>query len=93
MRKYSGYVRYSANNSGRAGQYVVAELTVSFPPGRFAITTQDENHHTRHELTNRRINYQAMDSPQDLLARGNGEDRGLADSQAQSTYPAPSFPE
>ena len=69
MRRYSGYLRYSTNNSGREGRDVYVDLRVSFFPGRFTIAIQDEIARSRHVLTNRRFNYQARDSPQDLLAR------------------------
>ena len=41
----------------------------SFFPGLFKMTVTDENAGTIHTLENRRFNYQARDSPVDLLAR------------------------
>ena len=69
MHRYLGTLTYSNNNSGRKGREVKVELTVSFFPGRCAIIIQDEDARTRHVLTNKRFNYQARDSPVDLLAR------------------------
>ena len=45
------------------------DLSISFFPGRCQIDIQDDGAFTRHRITNRRFNYQARDSPVDLLAR------------------------
>ena len=69
MFRFTGILRYSTNNSGRFGQYVNVDFSVSFFPGQFSMRIQDENRGTIHSLANRRFNYQARDSPEDLLAR------------------------
>ena len=69
MHRYTGELRYSTHNSGRFGQPVYLDVTVSFFPGRFSVRLGDINAETTHSLQNRRFNYQSRDSPVDLLAR------------------------
>ena len=69
MHTYRGIVRYETNNSGRLGQYVNVAIHASFFPGQFTVTVEDERAESVHRLENRRFNYQARDSPVDLLAR------------------------
>ena len=69
MHRYTGNLRYTTDNSGRRGQVIHADLTVSFFPGLCTIRVDDPNAETTHGLTNKRFNYQARDSPVDLLAR------------------------
>ena len=69
MHRYTGYLRYTTDNSGRRGQDVHVELLVQFFPGQFTIVVTDVNARTKHEISNRRFNYQSRDSPNDLLAR------------------------
>ena len=69
MRRYTGFPTYTTDNYGRQGQYVYAELAVSFSPVRFAVRVNGSNAFSIHPLTSRRFNYQARDSPQDLLGR------------------------
>ena len=44
-------------------------FTAAFFPGQFTVTVHDENAGTIREISNRRFNFQARDSPGDLLAR------------------------
>ena len=69
MHRYSGIFTYLTDNSGRIHQQVNVVLQVSFFPGHFEVFVEDEGAHSVHNLRNRRFNYQARDSPQDLLAR------------------------
>ena len=69
MHRYDGQLRYSTNNSGRAGQTLNVSLSVSFSPGSFTVVVEDTNAQTTHRLSNRRFNFQSRDSPVDLLAR------------------------
>ena len=69
MHRYAGILRYTTDNSGRRGQSANVVLAVSFSPGRFTVTIEDPNARSVLRLTNRRFNYQARDSTQDLLAR------------------------
>ena len=69
MHRYAGDLRYTTDNSGRLGQTIHADFTVSFFPGFCSIRVDDPNAETSHGLTNKRFNYQARDSPVDLLAR------------------------
>ena len=69
MHRYTGYLRYTTDNSGRKGQDVFVELVVQFSPGRFSVTVIDSDARTKHKIENRRFNFQSRDSPQDLLAR------------------------
>ena len=69
MRKYTGYLRYTADNSGRKGQGVFVELLVQFSPWNFSATVTDSEARTKRKIQNRRFNFQSRDSPQDLLAR------------------------
>ena len=69
MRRYTGLLRYTANNSGRLGQVVKVDLRVSFFPGRFTVIVTDGGARSKRELANRRSDYRARGIPQDLLAR------------------------
>lgn len=69
MFRFTGVLRYATHNSGRFGHDVNVDFSVSFFPGRFNLAIQDEGMGTIHSLTNRRFNFQARDSPEDLLAR------------------------
>ena len=46
-----------------------ADMAVAFFPGFVSVRVEDAEAQSHHLLTNRRFNYQATDSPQDLLAR------------------------
>ena len=70
MRRYTGLLRYSHDNSGREVPYVKVELAAPFSPGRFAVVVQDATAHTRRVLANRRFNFQARDPPHYSPARG-----------------------
>ena len=75
MHKYTGYMRYTTNNSGRLGQDAYVDLVVSFSPVEFAVTVEDTNARSTHGLRNRRFNFQCRDSPVDLLARDKWRSR------------------
>ena len=75
MHRYTGYMQYTTNNSGRQGQDVYVDLVVSFFPGKFAVTVEDANARSMHGLRNRRFNFQCRDSPVDLLARDKWHSR------------------
>ena len=63
-------MRYTTNHIGRAGQTVNVSLSVSFFPGTFTVVVEDPGAESTHRLPSRRFNFQARDSPVDLLARG-----------------------
>ena len=62
-------MRYTADNSGRKGEAVHVDLAVSFFPGISTVHVEDRGAYSIRQLANRRFNYQALDSPVDLLAR------------------------
>ena len=70
MHRFTGQLQYTTDNSGRRGQTVRVEFGAQFFPGLFSLRIDDANAGTSHVLTNRRFNFQARDSPVDLLARG-----------------------
>ena len=69
VRKYTGILTYRTDYIGRIGRTANVELNASFSPGGFTVIVEDGNAQSAHTLTDRRFNYQARDSPQDLLAR------------------------
>ena len=69
MRRYTGYLRYTTDNSGRRGQDVHVELLEQFFSCQFTIVADDVNARAKNEISNRRFNYHPRDSPNDLLAR------------------------
>ena len=69
MRRYTGILPYTADNSGRLGRTIHADMAVSFPPGLFLVRVEDSQARPIHVFANRRFNYQARGSPQDWLAR------------------------
>ena len=75
MFRYAGILHYETNNSGRRGLPIHLELLVSFFPGDFSVRAEGGIAETVHTLRNRRFNYQARDSPQDLLARDKWRSR------------------
>ena len=75
MHTYRGVARYETDNIGRQGQYVNVATHASFSPGRFTVSVEDETVETVHILNSRRFNYQARDSPVDLLARDKWRSR------------------
>ena len=62
-------MRYSTHNSGRFGESAHIDFTAGFSPGQFSMRVHDQNAGTIHQIENTRFNYQARDSPDDLLAR------------------------
>ena len=80
MRRYTGLLRYSHDNSGREVPYVKVELAAPFSPGRFAVVVQDATAHTRRVLANRRFNFQARDPPRYSPRGVNGVVIGAIDS-------------
>ena len=69
MFGFTGELRYSTHNSGRFGESVRIDFTAGFSPGQFSMRVHDQNSGTIHQIENTRFNYQARDSPDDLLAR------------------------
>ena len=69
MFRYARILHYETNHTGRQGIPIRLELCVSFSPGGFSVRVDDGLDGTVHALRNRRFNFQARDSPQDLLAR------------------------
>ena len=69
MFGFAGILRYSTHNIGRYGEEVKVNFTAAFPPGQFTVAVHDENAGAIREISNRRFNPQARDSPEDLLAR------------------------
>ena len=69
MRQYSGISAYNTNNIWWIGQEVNVVIRAPVNPLRFTVTVEDISARTARRLANRRLNYQARDSPRDLLAR------------------------
>ena len=69
MFGFTGEMRYATNNSGRFRDPVKIEFTAGFFPGHFKLVIHDALAGTIHEIENKRFNFQARDSPEDLLAR------------------------
>ena len=69
MFGFAGEMRYDANRIGRFGDTVKIDFATSFFTGMFKMGAADENAGTIHALSNKRPDYQSMDSYEDLLAR------------------------
>ena len=69
MQRFTGQLRYTADYSGRQGRTVRVDCQSQFPPGHFLLRIDAQDAGAAHVLTNRRFNFQARDSPVDLIAR------------------------
>ena len=69
MRRYSGILQYTTDNSGRVRRQVNVGSRASFLPGHFEVIAEGEQAYSVHTRRSRRFNYQARFATWPLSAR------------------------